>query len=111
KKSRNALHRLLGKPEFRWGGDRFPDRLVSHEFFFPAGYHRGEIFRNDLVRFSFEVYLTVLHPNRAIRETAHRPKIVRYEQDRHAILLELLDAPDASLLKENVSYRQCFIDD
>ena len=53
----------------------------------------------------------MFHPNRPVRQTAHGAQIVRDKNDGHALMLELLNSTDASLLEENIADRKRFVDD
>src|SRR5262245_10789534 len=55
--------------------------------------------------------LAVVHPDRSIRQAPHRLEVMRHEENRHALLLHLLDASHAALLKENVADRKRLVDD
>ena len=44
----------------------------------------------------------MIHPDRSIRQAAHRLKIMRNENNGDALMLELLNAPDAALPEEEI---------
>src|SRR5205085_9247615 len=55
--------------------------------------------------------LPMLHPDRVVREAADQAEIVRNENDRDPLLLELLNPANTPLLEEEVANGQRFVDD
>src|SRR5687767_1148053 len=53
----------------------------------------------------------VIHPDDPVGEAPDGIEIMRDEQDRHALMLELLDTTDAALLKEDVANGKRLVDD
>src|SRR2546428_799336 len=53
----------------------------------------------------------VIHPNDSIGEASNCFEIVRNEKNRHSLMFELLDAPNTTLLKENVTDRKRLVHD
>src|SRR6266478_4372778 len=102
---------LFGDIEVGRGQDRFSDRFFLHDLFSSAGHHGGEVLRYDLVRLSLQMDLPMIHPDRPVGQASDRFHVVRDENDRHTLPLELLNPPDATLLEEDVADRESLIHD
>jgi hypothetical protein len=53
----------------------------------------------------------LVQPERAVAHVEHKRCVVRHDQQRHAAIQQLAQAPVAFLLKKNVSHAQGLVDD
>src|SRR6185436_7775952 len=94
----DSSERFVREIEFRRSHQRYSQRIFSAGFFSATHEHCRQVLRHDFIGFPFEMDSAMLHPDRAVRETSNALEVVRNEENRDALMLELLDASDTSLL-------------